>query len=196
MTMEIFALRKQWRMTKVRFQSTWFWRVFGVRAMQKWWTKFLVAVAIMAGFWSLFSYVQSLNPALPLERLTKNEGVLVHVYQPLRTAHGSTIRILADSGEEIAYRGSIFDITLLIAAKGKRVTVWSQQFYDLWWPFYYERVWQIQEGAQVLMSYESVYQSRQSNKSSHIWLAKRLLILAILSLAIVALACHKGVSAE
>lgn len=196
MTMENFALRKRWRMTKVRFQSTWFWRVFGICAMQKGWTKFLVAVAIMAGFWSLFSYVQSLNPTLPLERLTKNEGVLVHVYQPLRTAHGSTIRILTDSGEEIAYRGSIFDKTLLIAAKGKRVTVWSQQFYDLWWPFYYERVWQIQEGAQVLMSYESVYQSRQSNQSSHIWLAKRLLILAILSLVIVALACYKGVSAE
>ncbi len=78
MTMDIFAFRKQWRMTKARIQATWFWRVFGVRAMQKWWTKFLVAVAIMAGFWSLFSYVQSLNPALPLEQLTKNEGVLVH----------------------------------------------------------------------------------------------------------------------
>jgi len=194
--MEIFALRKQWRMTKAHIQATWFWRVFGIRAMQKGWTKFLVAVAIMAGFWSLFSYVQSLNPALPLEQLTKNEGVLVHVYQPLRTAHGSTIRILADSGEEIAYRGSIYNEAALLAAKGKRVTVWSQPFYDLLWPFYYERVWQIQEGTQVLMSYESVYQSRQSNKSSHIWLAKRLLILAILSLAIVALACHKGVSAD
>lgn len=196
MTMDIFAFRKQWRMTKARMQATWFWRVFGVRAMQKGWTKFLVAVAIMAGFWSLFSYVQSLNPVLPLEQLTKNEGLLVHVYQPLRTAHGSTIRILTDSGKEIAYRGSLFDITLLVAAKGKRVTVWSQPFYDLWWPFYYERVWQIQEGAQVLMSYESVYQSRQSNKSSHIWLAKRLLILALLSLVIVALACHKGGVAE
>ncbi|MFB2871691.1 hypothetical protein [Aeromonas jandaei] len=196
MTMDIFAFRKQWPMTKARMQATWFWRVFGVRAMQKGWTKFLVAVAIMAGFWSLFSYVQSLNPVLRLEQLTKNEGLLVHVYQPLRTAHGSTIRIQTDSGEEIAYRGSIFDITLLVAAKGKRVTVWSQPFYDLWWPFYYERVWQIQEGAQVLMSYESVYQSRKSNKSSHIWLAKHLLILTILSLAIVALACHKGATAE
>ena len=104
MAMDIFAFRKQWRMTKARIQATWFWRVFGVRAMQKGWTKFLVAVAIMAGFWSLFSYVQSLNPALPLEQLTKNEGLIVHVYQPLRTAHGSTIRILADSGE--VYRSS------------------------------------------------------------------------------------------
>ncbi|UYB72802.1 hypothetical protein NBH81_10295 [Aeromonas veronii] len=57
MTMDIFAFRKQWRMTKARIQATWFWRVFGVRAMQKGWTKFLVAVAIMAGFWRLFSYV-------------------------------------------------------------------------------------------------------------------------------------------
>ncbi len=93
-------------------------------------------------------------------------------------------------------RCSTIGISYLVAAKGKRVTVWSQPFYDLWWPFYYERVWQIQEGAQVLMSYESVYQSRKSNKSSHIWLAKRLLILALLSLVIVALACHKGVTAE
>jgi hypothetical protein len=31
--MEFFELRKQWRMTKARIQATWFWRVFGVRAM-------------------------------------------------------------------------------------------------------------------------------------------------------------------
>ena len=47
MTMDIFAFRKQWRMTKARMQATWFWRVFGIRAMQKGWTKFLVAVAII-----------------------------------------------------------------------------------------------------------------------------------------------------
>ncbi|MEL7595921.1 hypothetical protein ACEUC8_18565 [Aeromonas veronii] len=33
MTMDIFAFRKQWRMMKARIQATWFWRVFGVRAM-------------------------------------------------------------------------------------------------------------------------------------------------------------------
>ncbi|MGU5866733.1 hypothetical protein ACV1EB_19780, partial [Aeromonas caviae] len=73
MAMDTFAFRKQWRMTKARIQATWFWRVFGIRAMQKGWTKFLVAVAIMAGFWSVFFYVELLNPILPLEQLTKNE---------------------------------------------------------------------------------------------------------------------------
>ncbi|MDU7313223.1 MAG: hypothetical protein E7L31_17880 [Aeromonas sp.] len=61
MAMDTFAFRKQWRMTKARIQATWFWRVFGIRAMQKGWTKFLVAVAIMAGFWSVFFYVELLR---------------------------------------------------------------------------------------------------------------------------------------
>ncbi|MBJ7589344.1 hypothetical protein [Aeromonas veronii] len=54
MTMEIYALHKHWHTAKARLQATWFWRVFGICAMQKGWTKFLVAVAIMAGFWSVF----------------------------------------------------------------------------------------------------------------------------------------------
>lgn len=33
MAMDTFAFRKQWGMTKARIQATWFWRVFGVRAM-------------------------------------------------------------------------------------------------------------------------------------------------------------------
>ncbi|MCV3284410.1 hypothetical protein [Aeromonas veronii] len=196
MTMDIFAFRKQWRMTKARMQATWFWRVFGVRAMQKGWTKFLVAVAIMAGFWSVFFYVELLNPILPLEQLTKNEGVLVQVYKPLRTAHDSAIRILTDSGEEIAYRGSIYNKAALLAAKGKRVTVWSQPYYKFWWPFYFEQAWQVQEGEQVLISYENTYKGLLRYRPSDEWLAKHLLILAILSLAIVALACHKGETAE
>ncbi|WP_429195197.1 hypothetical protein [Aeromonas veronii] len=192
MTMEHFALHKQWRMMKVRFQSTWFWRVFGVRAMQKLWTKFLMAVAIMAGFWSVVLYVELLNPALPLEQLTKNEGGLVQVYKPLRTAHDSAIRILTDSGEEIAYRGSIYNKAALLAAKGKRVTVWSQPYYRFWWPFYFEQAWQVQEGEQVLISYENTYKGLLRYRPSDEWLAKHLLILTILSLAIMALACHKG----
>ncbi|RQM76282.1 hypothetical protein EHZ47_09525 [Aeromonas jandaei] len=196
MTMDIFAFRKQWRMTKARMQATWFWRVFGVRAMQKGWTKFLVAVAIMAGFWSGFFYVELLNPILPLEQLTKNEGVLVQVYKPLRTAHDSAIRILTDSGEEIAYRGSIYNKAALLAAKGKRVTVWSQPYYKFWWPFYFEQAWQVQEGEQVLISYENTYKGLLRYRPSDEWLAKHLLILTILSLAIVALACHKGATAE
>ncbi|PJC94080.1 hypothetical protein CUC44_05095 [Aeromonas lusitana] len=183
-------------MTKVRFQSTWFWRVFGICAMQKGWTKFLVAVAIMAGFWSVVLYVELLNPALPLEQLTKNEGVLVQVYKPLRTAHDSAIRILTDSGEEIAYRGSIYNKAALLAAKGKRVTVWSQPYYRFWWPFYFEQAWQVQEGEQVLISYENTYKGLLRYRSSDEWLAKHLLILTILSLAIVALVCHKGVPAK
>ncbi|MCF5864021.1 hypothetical protein K3H50_11810 [Aeromonas veronii] len=196
MTMDIFAFRKQWRMTKARMQATWFWRVFGVRAMQKGWTKFLVAVAIMAGFWCVFFCVELLNPILPLEQLTKNEEVLVQVYKPLRTAHDSAIRILTDSGEEIAYRGSIYNKAALLAAKGKRVTVWSQLYYRFWWPFYFEQAWQVQEGEQVLISYENTYKGLLRYRPSDEWLAKHLLILTILSLAIVALACHKGATAE
>lgn len=141
-------------------------------------------------------YVELLNPILPLEQLTKNEGVLVQVYKPLRTAHNSAIRILTDSGEEIAYRGSIYNEAALLAAKGKRVTVWSQPYYKFWWPFYFEEAWQVQEGEQVLISYENTYKGLLRYRTSDEWLAKHLLILTILSLAIVALACHKGATSE
>lgn len=190
------ALREKWRMTKSRFQSTWFWRVFGVCAMKKLWTKFLVAVAIMAGFWSLFFYIDWLNPVLPLEQLTRNEGVLVHVYQPLRSAHGSKLRIQTDSGEEITYRGSIYDKAGLLAAKGKRVAIWSQPYCELWLPFYYEHFWQVQEGEQVLVSYENSYKGRLRYRPDYAWLAKRLLVLTLLSLSIVILACRKQATAE
>lgn len=183
-----------WRAFKTRFQATWFWRVFGVCAMRKLWTKFLVAVAIMAGFWSLYFGVYLLNPILPLNQLPQTKGVLVHVYQPLRTVHDSKIRIRTDGGDEITYRGSLYDDakTRLLAAKGKQVTVWSQPYYEVWLPFYYMRFWQVQEDDHVLVSYADLYQGKLRSRPGYAWLSKFLLALTTLSLAIVILACRKG----
>lgn len=192
------VLREQWRGLSNRVQSTWFWRVYGICAMQKLWTKFLVAVAIMAGFWGGYFGVALLNPILPLHQLSQTQGVLVHVYQPPRTVHGSKIRIRLDSGEEITFRGSMVDDarTQLQAAKGKRVTVWSQPYYELWLPLYYEKFWQVQEADHVLLSFANVYESRLRFRPTDVWLSKFMLALTILSLAIVTLACRRGATAE
>jgi hypothetical protein len=96
-----------WQSIKSRVHATWFWRVFGVCAMKRLWTKFLVAVAIMAGFWGLYLGIDLLNPILPLEQLEQTEGVLVRLYRPLDSAHGSTMTIQTDDGAEIKFRGSI-----------------------------------------------------------------------------------------
>ena len=55
MAKELSALRKQWQITKTRWQVTWFWRVFGINAMQKKWTKLLV---LACRLWSGLSLCQ------------------------------------------------------------------------------------------------------------------------------------------
>lgn len=193
--MDIAALRKQWHLTKACLQATWCWRVFGINAMQRWWTKLLVAVAIIAGFWSLFFYVELLNPVLPLEQLTKHEGELIKVSLPFRV-HNSSFRIRTNLSNEILYRASIYNRDSFRASKGKRITVWSQTYYRLWWPFYFEQAWEVQQGDQFLMNYKGVYSSMLRFKPNDEWLAKYLMILTALSLAIVVLVCRKTVPTE
>lgn len=191
MAKELSALRKQWQITKTRWQVTWFWRVFGINAMQKKWTKLLVWVAIVTGVSSLYLYVYFFNPVLPLSQLTKREGILVHISQPLRTAHKSAFQILTDSGEELTYRADLYNKAAFHAVKGKRVTVWSQTYYSLWWPFYCERAREVQQGDQLLMNYLDLYKNTLHFRPRFEWLAKHLMILAALSLTIVTLSCYK-----
>jgi hypothetical protein len=192
-------LRIKWQRFKARAQDTWFWQVFGVCAMRKLWTKFLVAVAIMAGFCSFYLGVDLLmNPILPLNQLNQTQGVLVHVYQPLRNAHGAKIIIRTDTGDEITFRGTMYDEakTLLLAMKGKRVTVWSQPYYEIWLSFYYDRFWQVQDEERVLVSYDGYWIGRQHRKPTDIKLFKFTLTLTLLSLGIVIVACRRSARAE
>ncbi|MDO9226519.1 MAG: hypothetical protein Q8M09_06860 [Pseudomonadota bacterium] len=191
-------LRARWCGFKAHAQATWFWRVFGVCAMRKLWTKFLVAVAIYAGFWFLYIGVDLLNPILPLEKLNRTEGALVHVYQPLRNVYGAKVRIRTASGEEITYRGTMYDDAeaLLLAMKGKQVTVWSQPYYEVWLPFYYNRFWRVQDGDRVLLKDDTHWIGRNHMRPTDIRLLKLSLALTISCVGIVILACRKGVPAE
>jgi hypothetical protein len=191
-------LRERWNAFKKRVQATWFWRVFGICAMRKLWTKFLVAVAI-AGFWlsALFG-MDLLNPAPLLEQLNRTQGVLVHVYQPIRNAYGAKVRIRTETGEELTFRGDMFDDdkVRLLAAKEKRVTVWSMPFYEAWPPFYYERYCQIQEEERVLVGYERWRRGHLDMKPTAIKLLQISLTLVLLPVFIVILACRRGAPAE
>jgi len=166
--------------------------------MRKMWTKFLVAVAIAATFWSIYFGVDLLNPILPLEKLIRTEGVLVHVYKPLRNAHGAKIRIHTETGEEITYRGTMYDDAeaLLLAMKDKPITVWSQPVYEAWLPFYFNRFWQVQDGGRVLLSYDGYWKGRNHMRPTTISLFKLTVTLTISCICIVILACRKDTSAE
>lgn len=191
----VFDLCAKWRVFKTRVQATWFWRVFGVCAMKKLWTKFLVAAAIMAGFWSLYLGVDLSNPILPLEKLNRTEGVLVYVYKPLRNVYGAKIRIRTDAGEEITFRGTMRDDAVL-AMKDKRITVWSQPYYEVWPPFYYNRFWWVQDGDRVLLKDDTHWIGRSHARPMDIYLFKLTLILTISCSGIVTLACRKGTPTE
>jgi len=192
-------LRAKWRAFKTRIQATWFWRVFGVCAMKKLWTKFLVAVAIAGGWLSALFGLDLLNhPIPPLMEMSRTEGVLVHVYQPLSSAHGSKIRIRTKNGVEITYRGSMFDNEKesLLGANGMRVVVWSMPYFEAWPPFYYESFWQVEWEGEVLLTEERTRAFRERNKPNTIYWFKFSLALVFFPLFIVMLTCRKEGSAK
>jgi hypothetical protein len=189
-----------WKTIQGRVQTTWFWRLFGVCAMQRLWTKFLVAVAIGAGFWGISLGVELLNPILPLEELERTEGVLVRVYVPLKTVHGSTVTIRTDEGRVIKFRGSMQQVekkgfinkSALEQVVGQRIIVWHQDYFRLWPPFYYNRFWEVRHvKGDVHISYEGFWKGRNKFKPSDIRWLKRLLALTAACIAIVILACFR-----
>ena len=195
-----YAFSVLWQTIKGRFQATWFWRVFGVCAMQRLWTKFLVAVAIGAGFWGLYLGVDLLNPILPLERLERTEGVLVRVYVPLKTVHGSTVTICTDEGRVIKFRGSMQKVekkgfinkSALEQVVGQRIIVWHQDFFEVWPPFYYKRFWHVEdESGNAYVDHKNYWIGRHHMRPSAVRWFKRMLILTSACLAIVILACFR-----
>ncbi|MCX5877327.1 MAG: hypothetical protein NT087_13735 [Deltaproteobacteria bacterium] len=181
---------------KARLQATWFWQVFGVCAMQKTWTKFLVAAIIVSGYVVVMAGLELLTPIYSLEEMNRTEGVLVVAQQPLRNIYGSKVIIRKDDGEKAFYRGAIRDSEdiILKAAIGKQVTVWSQIEYSVRPPFVYERFWHIQEGEKILYDYDSWLPGRlfgRAQKSPALF--KFSLFMFIVLLVIVVSACRNPV---
>lgn len=179
---------------KAYLQATWFWQVFGVCAMQKLWTKFLVATSLMSGIMAFMPGLELLTPIYDLNEMNRTEGVLMKVAYKGKTAYGKRIVIQNDAGKPVIFRGTIYnDNPLLRAAIGKRVTVWSQIQYDLKRPFGYECFWHIQEGEKVLIDYDGQLANRlKARSSTNPALLKFFLFMFIVPLIIVLIVCRKG----
>jgi len=148
------GVKEGWWSIKAWFHSTWFWRVFGICAMRKGYTKFAVAIVLMTGFWEIYTAVDLLNyPVKPREELTVTEGVLVAYTVPVRSLHRQRIHIRKGNGEEITFWGSIYYSDRFRGAKGKRVKVWSRKRIKAWFPFYYDEFMHVQQGNKVLAEY-------------------------------------------
>ncbi len=178
-----------------RLKATWFWQIFGVCAMQKTWTKFLVAVALVALFPMAMSGLELLTPIYRLDGMHKTDGVLLLAKQPARNIYGSRVVIRKDNGEKAYYWGAIRggrEEDALKAALGKRITVWSQIQYDIRPPFVYEHFWHIQEsGGTILIDYDTWYSGRLKGASSiDPAIFKFSLFMFTLSLIVVAVACQ------
>jgi len=191
-------LRARWRAFKTRIQAIWFWRVFGVCAMRKLWTKFLVAVAIAGCYLAAMFGLDLLTPVLALEKMNRTEGVPVAVYGGSSARHSSgasKIVIRTDTGEEKTFRGFSLDKDSVVRLKKtSRLIVWSQVAYEAWPPFIHERFWRIQEGKEVLVSYGDL-DARKQRHIDPFWFQFSC-ALAILPLLIVVSTCRREASAE
>ncbi len=179
---------------KAYLQATWFWQVLGVCAMQKLWTKFLVAVLIMAGIGAFRSSLELLTPIYRLDEMNRTEGVLMKVASKGRNAYKKRIIIRKDNGEQVIFRGTIrSEHTLMKAAIGKQVAVWSQVQYDFIPPFLYERFWHIQEGEKILINYGGYFPVRlKVNSHFEPALLKFFLFMFFVPLIIILIVCQRG----
>jgi len=182
---------------KARFMGwppiAWFWQIYGVCAMQRTWSKSLVAVAIVSGYWSITFTVELLNPLPVLDKMDRTEGVLLSVYQP-RRVNGSSIRIRTADGKILSFRGTIFDKKPLVATKGKLVTVWSQPTYRVWPPFYYQKFWYVEFQHHIVFDHVS-FDPLATNwkikvRNADYLFAKYLFLLMAFSLFVVFLRCR------
>lgn len=184
--------RAIWRAFKTRIQATWFWRVFGVCAMKKLWTKFMVAVSISGSYLIAFFGLELLNPVLTLEQMNRTEGVLLSVHHTMQSRHWSKIVIQTDGGVILTFRGSMIfgeDIPLRNSI-GRRITIWSQPHYQAVPPFFYEEFQHVRSGNSTLVDYGRVEGSlRLHGGGSPFWF-KFSIALAIFPLLIVSLACR------
>ncbi len=185
-------VRKKWNGFKANVQATWFWRVYGLCAMKRTWSKFLIAVSLFSFLMFVRVAPGLLTPILELEQMRREEGLLLGVnFNP--RGH-DTLRIKTDAGEErIYFFGNSTGVKARIElsnAAGQRVIVWSQRIYDGWPPFIYEGVMEVKQGSKMLRGYNLTF--RKQSLADDIGLLHFLLYPAILPLLVVGWVCRKG----
>lgn len=143
----------KWSTFKRVVQATWFWRVYGICAMKRTWTKLLIAISLFSWIMIARTGPDLLTPIIELNQMHRTEGVLLNVgFNP--KGHDS-LRIKTDDGEKITYLGNTFggagiDLVKLV---GQRITIWSQQVYEGWPPFVFEGYREVRQGDKVLLKY-------------------------------------------
>ena len=186
------GLRTKWKIFKEVVQATWLWRVYCVCAMKRTWTKFLVAVFLICGYWVIDEGLDLLTPIIALEQMPKKEGVLLEVLVPLKSVHDSQLVLQLDDGNKIHYRGTLRYPAPMKSAIGQRITVWSQPVYEAWYPFYYECFRHVQQGEKVLVDYKNgIGRKGYQENFSPIFFGGAI-VLTILSFLIVTWVCRKG----
>ncbi len=185
----------KWQAFKATVQATWFWRVYGIRAMKRKWTKYLLVFALFNTWMVIYGGIDRLTPILELKQLHQEEGILLSVYSPKRQAAGSKLVIRTNSGEKVTYLGSIYsEEKSLDAVIGQKITVWSQPVYEAWYPPYYQCFWQVAQGEKILIDYHNG-EGRKYFRESYaaaVFFFYAPLALAIFSLLRVTWVCRKG----
>jgi len=154
------SLKRGWCVFKVWYFSTWFGHLFGVCALRTPKRAIALHVAAGCGYFAFSLWVEFQNPILPPEALERHEGELLEVVYSHSSRNRAMIRIRADGGEELAFRGTMSDPDGLYEAMGRRVVVLSQPYWDAMPPyFHYQRFRKVLEGERVLEEYdEEIYQ--------------------------------------
>lgn len=183
-------IRSKWAAFKGRVQATWLWRVYGVCAMQRNWTQVMVALSVFSWYMVAMFGCGLLTPILELDQMHRTEGVLLSVSYSSRGK--DTLRIRLDSGEERKYLGRVFRARDEVEkAIGQRIVVWSQQVYEAWPPFVYERWQEAKLHEKLLFDYKDGA-SQKNARPTEIIFFKLYLFLATVPLLLVGWVCRKG----
>jgi hypothetical protein len=179
----------KWSAFKANVQATWFWRVYGVCAMKRTWTKLLVAVSLSSCFLIVRAGPGLLTPILELKQMNRHEGILINVFFNPK-GHNSLL-IKTDNGEELSYPGGSLDaVTKAGDSVGKRVTIWTQRVYDGWPPFIFEGVMEVKQKNKMLINYS--VKKRMESDAYDMSFIRFFLYLGVFSLLMVGWLCRKA----
>jgi hypothetical protein len=189
MTLLNEGMRTKWNALKATVRATWFWRVYGVCAMKRTWTKLLVAVSL-CGLMVVARFGPGIfTPVLDLEQMHRKEGLVIGA--SINPKGHNSLRIRTDAGEKRTYLAlSYVGFERLHGAAGQRVTVWSQRVYDGWPPFVYEGLMEAKLGNTMLLNYKMA--TEESSRRDYIEIVRFFLYLFTIPLLVVGWACRKG----
>jgi hypothetical protein len=182
------ALRTKWDAFKAVVQSTWFWRIYGVCAMKRSWTKLLVAISLFSLMVVIVGGHSVWTPVLELGKMQRIEGVLVKVGYGRR--HG-TLLVQLESGEMRTYYGDLhFKADKADACLNKQVTIWAQRIYEGWPPFIYDEFQEMKLDGEMMLGYN--FERQQQIRTENLIFYRYFFYIFVISILLVGVVCRKG----